>query len=176
MHFSYFFRSGRPNRKKAVKMTSQSPSGTLQAGPREGEIDQLFAPRASQGRQQQFLGRPGPSQSLSGTAPGRLWKQGRRPRAAQRPPGSHFGAILAPFWTPRGLKIDPNSSKIQNQPSKGRRTNAQHTTTTQHNNHATQPNPPPNATQRPATQHAPQHPPQHAQRATAAASAAAASA
>ena len=99
MHFSYFFRSGRPNRKKAVKMTSQTPSGTLQAGPREGEIDQLFAPRASQGRQQQFLGRPVPSQSLSGTAPGRRWKQGRRPRAAQRPPGSHFGAILALFWS-----------------------------------------------------------------------------
>ena len=68
------------------------------------------------------------------------------PRAAQRPPGSHFGAILAPFWTPRGLKIDQESSKIQNQPSKGRRTNAQHTTTTQRNatHHAT----PRNATQR----------------------------
>ena len=111
MHFSYFFRSGRPNRKKAVKMTSQSPSGTLQAGPREGEIDQLFAPRASQGRQQQFSGRPGPSQSLSGTAPGRLRKQGWRPRAAQRPPGKHFGRILDQisfdFRTP-----EPSISKV----------------------------------------------------------------
>ena len=68
------------------------------------------------------------------------------PRAAQRPPGSHFGVIFYQFWTPRGLKIDQKSTKIPNQPSKGRRTNAQHTTTTQRNatHHAT----PRNATQR----------------------------
>ena len=52
----------------------------------------IFVPRASQGRQEQFLGRPGPCQILSGTAPGRPWKQGRGPRVAQRLPGSHFEA------------------------------------------------------------------------------------
>ena len=27
----------------------------------------------------------------------------RRPRASRKPPGSHFGAILDPFWTLRGI-------------------------------------------------------------------------
>ena len=78
---------------KITKMTSPSPSGTLPGTLQEGEIDPLFAPRAFQGRQDQFLGRPGPCQSLSGMAPGSVWKQGRGPRAAQRLPGTHFGAI-----------------------------------------------------------------------------------
>ena len=33
------------------------------------------------------------------------------PRAAQRPPGSHFGAILAPFWAPRAPKSSPSASQ-----------------------------------------------------------------
>ena len=92
--FSYFCRTGRPSRKNAPKMTSQSHSGTLPGSLREGEIDQLFAPGGPQAANNEFFWSPGPSQSLSGTAPGRLWKQGWRPRAAQRPPGRHFGWIL----------------------------------------------------------------------------------
>ena len=97
LNFSSFFRSARPNRKNAPKMTSPNPSGTLPGSLREGEIDQLFAPRRSQGRPRQFMGSPGPPRSLSKRAPGRLWEQGRRPRAAQRPPVSHLGATLTEF-------------------------------------------------------------------------------
>ena len=73
------------------------------AAPRKHEIDQLFAPGGPQGANNEFLGTPGPPQSPSRRAPGSLWKQSRRPRVAQRPPGSHFGAILPPFWTLRGI-------------------------------------------------------------------------
>ena len=55
----------------------------------------------------EFCGSPGPSQSLSGAAPGRLSKQGWRPRPAQRPPGEHFGAILASRWTMFASMFDP---------------------------------------------------------------------
>ena len=95
MQFSYFFRSGRPNRKKAVKMTSQSPSGTLQAGPREAEIDQLFAPRGPKEASIEFFfgprAVPGPPPraiwGAPGGHPGPTW----RPEVPRSPPGLHFG-------------------------------------------------------------------------------------
>ena len=96
--FSYLFRAGRPSRKNAPKMTSQSHSGTLPGSLREGEIDHLFAPGGPQGANNEFLGTPGPPQSPSRRAPGSLWKQSRRPRVAQRTPGSNFASILAQFW------------------------------------------------------------------------------
>jgi len=96
--FLTFFLAGRPCRTKTPKMTSQSPFGTHPGTPPEGEIDQLFAPRDPPGREQQFLGRPGPPQSPSRRPPERLPKQASRPRVPQGPPGSHFGAILTPCW------------------------------------------------------------------------------
>ena len=101
--FSYFF----PYRETLPEKCSQNDlpghSGTLPGSLREGEIDQLFAPGGPQGANNEFLGTPGSPQSPSRRAPGSLWKQSRRPRVAQRPPGSHFGAILPPFWTLRGI-------------------------------------------------------------------------
>ena len=82
---------------------SPGPSGGLPGTPWRPEIDQLFALGGPQGANNDFLGTPGPPQSPSRRAPGSLWKQGRRPRVAQRPPGSHFGAISAPFSTLRGI-------------------------------------------------------------------------
>ena len=101
--FSYFF----PYRETLPEKCSQNDlpghSGTLPGSLREGEIDHLFAPGGPQGANNEFLGTPGPPQSPSRRAPGSLWKQSRRPRVAQRPPGSHFGAILPPFSTLRGI-------------------------------------------------------------------------
>ena len=97
--FSAFLRYRRRNRQKAPQMTSQTPSGTLPGTLQEAEIDSLFAPRAFQGRQDEFLGTPRavpePLRDASG--------EGSGPRAAQRPPGSHFGAILEPFWNHVGI-------------------------------------------------------------------------
>ena len=78
-------------------MTSQSLSRTLPGTSQEGEIDPLFAPRAFQGRQDEFLGRPGPCQSLSGTAPGRVWKQGYFDGLSKHF-GLHFRSPGASFW------------------------------------------------------------------------------
>ena len=72
--FLFFFRSRRPNRQKAPQMTSQTPSGTLPGTLQEAEIDPLWRSKAAK---MNFLGRPGPCQSLSGTPPGSVWQQGR---------------------------------------------------------------------------------------------------
>ena len=79
-------------------MTSQTPSGTLPGTLQEAEIDPLFAPRAFQGRQDDFLGTPRAVPEPLRDGSGERLAAGSGPRAAQRPPGSHFGAILEPFW------------------------------------------------------------------------------
>ena len=89
MTFLLFCRSRRPNRKKASQMISQTPSGTLPGTLQEAEIDPLFAPRAFQGRQDDFFGTPRAVRLAARSGS----------RAAQRPPGSHFGAMLEPFWS-----------------------------------------------------------------------------
>ena len=99
MTFLAFFRSRRPNRQKAPQMTSQTPSGTLPGTLQEAEIDPLFAPRAFQGRQDEFLGTPRALPEPLRDGSGERLAAGSGPRAAQRPPGSHFGAILEPFWS-----------------------------------------------------------------------------
>ena len=80
----------------------------------EAEIDPLFAPRAFQGRQDDFLGTPRAAPEPLQDGSGERLAAGSGPRAAQRPPGSHFGAILEPFcepfwlpfWTPRGFILE----------------------------------------------------------------------
>ena len=81
-------------------MTSQTPSGTLPGTLQEGEIDPLFVPRAFQGRQDEFFGTPRAVPEPLRDGSGERLAAGSGPRAAQRPPGSHFGAILEPFFEP----------------------------------------------------------------------------
>ena len=88
-----FFRAGRPSRKNAPKMTSQSHSGTLPGSLRGSEIDKLFAPGGPQAANNDFFGSPGPSQS-----PGRLRGGSGSRGGAQGPPRGLQGSILEPFW------------------------------------------------------------------------------
>ena len=70
-------------------------SGTLPAAPPDPEISHLIRPEPPPEKTTQFFYAPG-------RLPGRLSKQGRRPRAAQTPPGRLSAVILAPFWSPWG--------------------------------------------------------------------------
>ena len=79
-------------------MTSQSPSGTLPGTRQEGKIGLLFALGAFQGRQGEFLGRPGPLREAGERPKGGPRRGPRSPRATHRPPR----AILERFWTRRG--------------------------------------------------------------------------
>ena len=92
MYFSYFFRSGKPNRKKAPKMTSQNPSGTLPGSLREGEIDQLFAPGGPQGTNNDFLAPPGRPRA----SPGGLRGASGSRVGAEGPPRCLQGTMLVP--------------------------------------------------------------------------------
>ena len=98
-------------------MTSQTPSGTLPGTLQEAEIDPLFAPRAFQGRQDDFLGTPRAVPEPLRDASGERLAAGSgpsRPEASREPFWSHFGAILEPliepFWlpclTPRGFILE----------------------------------------------------------------------
>ena len=80
-------------------MTSQTPSGTLPGTLQEDEIDPLFAPRAFQGRQDEFFGMPRAVPDPFRDGSRERLAAGTGPRAAQRLPGSHVGAIVAPFWS-----------------------------------------------------------------------------
>ena len=95
---AFVFRSRRRNRQKAPQMTSQTPSGTLPGTLQEAEIDPLFAPRAFQGRQDEFFGTPRAVPEPLRDGSGERLAAGSGPRAAQRPPGGHVGAILEPCW------------------------------------------------------------------------------
>ena len=85
-------------------MTSTTPSGTLPVTLQEAEIDPLFAPRAFQGRQDEFFGTPRAVPEPLRDGSGERLAAGSGPRAAQRPPGSHFGAI---FGTSLASIFDP---------------------------------------------------------------------
>ena len=116
-YFSYFFRAGRPCSKNGSIMTSRRLSGTLPGTlwePPGTPWEAQEAPRATQGDPRSRQERP---KSLAQRVQQRLWKPVRRPRAAQRPPGSRFGAIseqflkdFEAFWlvfsTPRRLILN----------------------------------------------------------------------
>ena len=106
--------SRRPNRQKASQMTSQSPSGTLPGTLQEAEIDPLFAPRAFQGRQDDFVGTPRAVPEALRDASGERLAAGSGPRAAQRPPGSHFGAVWDPFGSDLGTILERFWSQVRN--------------------------------------------------------------
>jgi len=90
-HISYFFRAARPCHDNAPKMTSHNPSGTLLGTPWRPQ----GLPRSGRERPRSD---PGGSQERPRSVPGATFPATSAPEAAQRPPGSHFGAILESFW------------------------------------------------------------------------------
>ena len=102
--FLPFFPCRRPNRQKAPQMTSQTPSGTLLGTLQEAEIDPLFAPRAFQGRQDEFFGTPRavpePLRDGSGERLAAGSGLGGLQGAILEPFWNHVGAILESFWLP----------------------------------------------------------------------------
>ena len=93
--FSYFFRSDRPNRKKASKMTSRRLSGTLPGSLREGKIDQLFAPRAPTRPRRNLFFAPGGLQRRFWRLPGGQNKVSMLRSVLVGPPGG----LREPFWS-----------------------------------------------------------------------------
>ena len=96
--FSYFFRAGRPSRKNAPNMTSQSHSGTLPGSLRGGEIDPLSAPGGPQAANNEFLGTPGPLQDGSGEP----LEAESAPKGCPEPSREPFRSHLASIWDPPG--------------------------------------------------------------------------